>query len=401
MVRLPGKDTSLWLDTTPSTRYPALPAKAALPAGRQARFDVVVVGGGMAGLLTACFLQDAGFKTAVIEKDRIVQNTTGNTTAKLTSQHNLIYADLIKRHGRPVAQAYATTNEQATKNLWAFSRSLGIEADFESAPAYVYTQHTKHLPAIKREVRAAQGLALPASFETKTDLPFAVKGAIKFSSQTQFHPRKFLLAVAKNFVKHGGKIYEQTEASDIKPGDQPTLITNRGKLSARQIVVASKYPFWRRSIFDKAAWVKLSYGLGVLLANDAYPRGMYITPAKPIRTIRSHPYKGGRILIFGGESHELTKDYNKDEHYQNLIDDVQRKFKVKKIVYRWVAGDMIPHDRLPYIGLYPGQRNIYVITGFHAWGLGWAMIAAKMIRDQALGRSNKLADMVSPDRLKA
>ncbi len=396
--KLPGEDTSLWLATTDKSDYPPLGSEDGV-------FDVAVAGGGISGILSAWMCQKEGLSTILIEKDRIISNTTGNTTAKLTSQHNLVYHYLIGKHGRETAALFAKANQQAIEDIDGVARMLKIDCDFERADAYVYTEKFERMKAIEDEVKAAQSLDLPADFDAHTDLPFPIKGAIKFERQAQFHPRKFLLGVVSDYIASGGVIYEQTEASDINAGSPSLLKTKKGQIKARNIVVATKYPFWRKEIFEDATWVKLSYALGVTLKTDQYPRGMYISSEEPVRTIRSHPYKKGtsaaqeRILIFGGESHKITKDYDKSEHYQNLINDVKAKYPVDKILYRWIAGDMMPNDRLPYVGLYPGQSNIYVITGFHAWGLTWGMAAAELICDEINSRSNPLEEILSPKRL--
>jgi len=392
MAELPGKDTSLWLATTPSTEYPALEGDI--------ETDAAVVGGGIAGILTAWQLQKAGLDVSIVEKNKIVENTTGNTTAKLTSQHNLVYDYLIKKHGKETAQAFADANQQAIGDIRQVSQELNVDCDFEPGDAYVYTEREEKLEDINAEVVAAKSLGLPASFETEIELPIQIKGAIKFAGQAQFHPRKFLLGIADKLVKNGVKLFEQTEATDIEPGASPKLVTKSGSIKAKYVVGATKYPFWRTELFEDATWTKLSYALGVKLKSD-YPRNMYITTEHPVRSIRSHPYKDGRLLVFGGESHELTKDYNKDEHYQNLIDDVTKRFDVAEILYRWIAGDVMPADRMPYIGAYPSENNIFIITGFHAWGLAWGMAASKMICDEVTGRPNDYARFFSLDRLKA
>jgi len=393
MAVLPGKDTSLWLATTETTSFPKL-------EHHSKTFDAAVVGGGIAGILTAWLLNQSGQEVVVVEKNRIIENTTGNTTAKLTSQHNVVYDFLIDNHGEEFAKAFGEANQQAIEDIEQLSNKLGIDCDFERADAYVYTEKKDRVKDIKKEVAAAKRLGLPASFETAIELPVDVAGAIKFSDQAQFHPRKFLLGIAAELRKNSVPIYEQTEATDIVPGKTAVLKTKEGEVRAKNIVVATKYPFWRQEIFEDATWVKLSYALGVLLKDNNYPLGMYITFDEPVRTIRSHPYKDSRMLIFGGESHEMTKDYNKDEHYQNLIKDVGHKFNVDKIVYRWIAGDMMPNDRAPYIGAYPGQDNIFVITGFRAWGLGWGMAAAQMICDAVAGKSHPYQKYFGLERLK-
>ena len=392
---LPDKDTSLWLDTTEKTNFPALKKSAAV-------FDTVVAGGGIAGILTAWLLQKDGLKTAIVEKNRIIENTTGNTTAKLTSQHDLIYDFLIKKHGKESASLYATSNQQAVDRIEKIAQDLKIDCDFERTAAYVYTSETKKIKDVEAEVKAAKSLGLPASLDVPTELPLEIMAAVKFDNQAQFHPRKFLLGIVEDYLKKGGLIFEQTEASDIEPGSTETLVTKNGSLTAKNIVVATKYAFWQPKIFEAASWTKLSYALGVKLKPQAdYPLNMYINTYDegPVRTIRSHPYKGSRILIFGGESHKLTKDYDKAKHYQKLVDEVKERFDCERIIYRWIAGDVMPHEKLPFVGRYPKRKNIYVISGFNAWGLAWGMAAAELIRDQILDRSNPLSKMLDPARL--
>lgn len=392
MSNLPGKDTSLWLDTTPKTSYPKLE--------EDAKFDVVIAGGGITGIMCGWILQREGLNTAIIEKNRIIENTTGNTTAKLTSQHYLLYHDLINEQGQETAQAYAAANETSIDEIEEIVKAHNIDCDFERTDAYVYTNDDKKVQEVKNEVTAAQRLGLPATYEPKIELPFDIKASIRFANQAQFHPRKFLLPLADDFSKKGGRIYENTEAKDIKPGLlSQTLVTADGKIEAKYVIEATKYPFWKPKIFEKVMWTKLSYALGVRIRGD-YPRGMYITTDEPLRSIRSHPYKEGQLLIFGGDSHKMEKGYDKDEHYQNLVDDVTRSYEVEEILYRWIAGDAMPYDKMPYIGEYPEYKNIFVATGYRAWGLAWSVAAARIITGSILNRPLLWSKPFSPARLK-
>lgn len=368
---LPGRDVSLWIDTTPRTDYPALD-------GDGGRYDVVVVGGGITGVVTAYRLAQSGRRVALVERERIVEWTTGATTAKLSSQHYLIYDYLTDRHGAALAQAFADANQNGIDAIESLGEELSIDCEFSRRSSYVFSRSPAKVDAFKAEAAAAQRLGLPAHFETSTDLPFDVEAVVRFDGQAQFHPRKFLLGLAREFVAGGGAIFEHTDATTVTPGEPNVVVTDRGSLEADVVVQASGAPFWRSEILDGRMWMKMSYALAVELeGHSEYPEGMYITPDKPMRTIRSAECDGRPVLIFGGESHEYDDDsFDPSSRYEALIEDVQARFKVERILCRWLAGDFMPYDRIPFIGPDPKHPSIYVVTGYRAWGLAWAMSAA-------------------------
>lgn len=282
------------------------------------------------------------------------------------------------------------------------SNELGIDCEFSRRDAYVFRSQEEKTDAIKAEVAAAKELGLPASFETIVDLPFPVKAAIKFSNQAQFHPRKFLLGLAKAFVNVGGVLYEHTEVTDIELGEPHVLATENGNMYAKSIVEATGEPFWGGDVLKGRMWTKMSYALAVKLVDgSSYPQGVYITTDDPLRTIRSSEYKGGQVLIYGGESHEYDNaTFNPDKHYRRLIDDVYLRYDVDKVLYRWLAGDNMPYDRMPYIGPRPDCDSIYISTGYRAWGMAWAVSAAHALVDYIVGQPPEWAKHFSLERLK-
>lgn len=392
--KIEGRDESLWTATTPRTDYPEL-------SGDDTVYDLAVVGGGITGIVAAYHAQRRGLRTVLIDKARLAEWTTGGTTAKLTSQHYLIYDHLIARHGKDVAQAYADANQRGIDKVEAVSAELGIDCEFSRRDAFVYSRREERIPELRAEVEAAVSLGLPASFETQTELPFDIAGAVKFSGQAQFHPRKFLLPLAEDFRARGGVIYEQTKATDITPGAPHILSTEKGELQAQHVLQASGEPFWRRDLFDGFMWLKMSYALAVQLkeGND-YPAGMYVTTEEPMRTIRTAYYKDSPVLVFGGESHEYDDDtFDMDARHRTLIEDVRERYDVEQVLYRWLAGDYMPYDRMPYIGALPGHRNIHVITGYRAWGLAWALSAAEAVVAGIAGAPEDWVAPFSPERL--
>lgn len=388
MTQMEGVDKSLWVATTPETNFPKL-------AEDQEVYDLAIVGGGITGVAAAHFAQEKGLKAVLVERNRLVEWTTGGTTAKLSSQHYLIYDYLINRHGKATAKAFADANERGIDAVERISTELGIDAEFARRDAYVFTRQDDRLDEMRAEVEAAQRLGLPASFETEFDLPFEITGAVKFADQAQFHPRKFLLGLVDRFVANGGVIYEITNAEEIVPGEPNVVKTDSGDLSARFVLQASGEPFWRNEIFDGFMWLKMSYALAVRLKDGAeYPRSMYITPDDPMRTIRSATYEGQPVMIFGGESHEYDEaTYDEDKHYAALIEDVHSRFDVDEVLFRWLAGDFMPYDRMPFIGALPDTPSVYVITGYRAWGLAWAMSASAAVVNDMVGEPE---DWVAP-----
>ncbi|WP_269851969.1 NAD(P)/FAD-dependent oxidoreductase [Methanosarcina horonobensis] len=231
---LPGKAESYWVATTPESNYPALSGDI--------RVDVAIIGGGIVGITSAFLLKEAGVSVAVIEADRILRGTTGHTTAKITSQHNLIYDSLISELGRGQAKQYADSNQAAIDKIEYIVRSWNIDCDFSYKPAYVYAGSEASAQKILDEVRAARSLGIPASFEGDLPLPFKTYGSVRFSHQAQFHPRKYLCALAREIEGDGCHIYEKTRALGIE-GEGPVIVkTDRGNIKAENIIQATRFP---------------------------------------------------------------------------------------------------------------------------------------------------------------
>lgn len=185
---------SIWSDT-------GIPKRNPLPGDYTT--EIAVIGGGLAGILTAYYLQKAGKQVMILEANHIGSGQTGNTTAKITSQHNLIYDTLIRTVGSKQAAQYAHANQQALEEYRRIIRQNHIICDYEEVPSYLYS--TTESDVLRREADAARRLGLPADFVLDAGLPFSIHGAVRFSNQAQFHPLKFLNALSVPLT-----IYEHT-----------------------------------------------------------------------------------------------------------------------------------------------------------------------------------------------
>ncbi len=355
---------SLWSKTC------EIPPRAPLSGDKKT--EVAVIGAGMAGVLIAAALQRAGRRVLILEADRAGSGQTRNTTAKLTSQHGLIYQKLIKTFGRDRARDYACANENALRALRKFVEDNHIDCDLQERPSYVYGWDKTLL---RNEAEAAAELGLPASFTTEVPLPFPVAGAAKFDGQAQFHPLKFLKAVSEPL-----EIFERTPVLDVDGG---TLRTERGKVEAEQVVFACHFPFvnfpgmYFARMHQERSYVLALEGAGPL-------EGMFIGA-------EDYPYSfrtWDKYLLLGGGGHR-TGENSQGGRYSLLRRKAALWFPGAREATCWSAQDCVTPDGAPYIGRFaPTAPDWYVATGFQKWGMTTSMAAALLLRELMCGRGN-------------
>jgi glycine/D-amino acid oxidase-like deaminating enzyme/nitrite reductase/ring-hydroxylating ferredoxin subunit len=391
---MPGRAESYWMATTPASNYP--------PLTGDIHVDVAILGGGMVGITTAFLLKEAGaLSVAVIEGDRILNGVTGHTTAKITSQHNLIYDRLLSRYGRRQAKQYAESNQAAIEKIASIVSSRDIACNFIRKPAYVYAGSEESIVKIRNEVDAAQSLGLPASFREDLPLPFKTYGSVRFDNQAQFHPRKYLLALAKEIEGNRFHIFEKTRALKIE-GDGPiTIKTDRGTITANKVIQATHFPIHDKpGMMFQRLYQSRSYVLGVRI-RDTFPQGMFINAEEPVRSLRSQPTEGGDLILVSGDGHRTGEVKNEIEHYRNLEKWIRSIYSVNSIDYRWSTQDVIAVDNIPYIGRLPSEsQNSFVATGFRKWGMTTSTVAAMILSDMVLGKSNPWEEVYDPSRFK-
>lgn len=346
--------------------------------------DVVVIGAGIAGLLIAFYLQEAGYRVLVLEAGEIASGQTERTTAKITSQHGLKYSKLIHKVGIEKARMYAQANESAIREYEAFIKKHEIECQFERVPSYLYTMHDADI--LKEEAKAAASLGIDAFFTKETELPFSVTGAVCFRNQAQFSPLKFVRYLASQL-----EIWEHMQVIAVKGN---AVITQKEVITADRIVVATHYPMRNVPGFY---FLRQHQEKSYVLALSGCDRieGMYYGIDKEGFSLR----QAGDYLLLGGSSHR-TGENSTGGAYHTLRTMVKRYFPQAKEETRWSAQDCMPHDGIPFIGRYSVfTPSLYVVTGFQKWGMTSAMIAAMIMRDEICGVNNPYAKLFSPQRV--
>ena len=362
---------SIWGKDVQMPRFPQL--------DRDLHTDVLIIGGGLAGLLCAWNLNRAGIDCVLIEQNQLMQSVSGRTTAKLTSQHGLIYGKLLKKFGVEQARLYWQANQNALAELSALAETAACDYKLENN--YIYaTDGTQKLEA---EMAACEKLGLPARWEESLPLPFPVTGAIGFSGQAQFHPLKLAAHIAK-----GLQIFENTKALAFL-GNQ--VQTPTGTISAENIIVATHFPMLNK---HGAYFLKLYQQRSYVIALENAPgiEGMYLDCAENGLSIRS----AGQWLLLGGGGHRTGKE----GLGWRLPELAAEKFYPKaQIAARWATQDCMSLDGMPYIGRYSkATPHLYVATGFQKWGMSNSMLSAMLLTDLIRGKENPYAELFSPSR---
>lgn len=391
---LPGTDASYWMDTTPPTSYPVLEGDIEV--------DVVGAGGGIAGICTAWELALAGRSVAVLEADRVVASVTGHTTAKLSALHTLSYSAIRSTFDEDAARLYATSQQEAIERVFTVSRDLGIDCDLERAPSFTYVESPDALEDIASEVEAALGAGLDASFVTETGLPFRIAGAVRVENQAQFHPRKYLLALAEDIVRRGGLVFESTRATELHEGS-PCRVTTEGGATVRaeHVVVATHYPVFDRALLFTRLEPRRELVVAAAIPAEDDPKGMYLTTENSTRSVRTAPYREGhRLLIVTGEHFTPGADEDVTGRFERLADWTRSRFPRAEILYRWATQDNSTTDHLPYVGpFHPGTRTVHVAAGYGGWGMTNGVMSGRLLAASIGGAELPWAGLYDPRRL--
>ena len=341
--------------------------------------DVLVIGGGIAGILTAYCLTQNGIDCVLVEKDRICGGTTGNTTAKITYQHGLIYNKIMKSHGLEGAEMYFNANRLAFDGIVSLCRD--IECDFQYRDNYVYSVDDRR--ALENEVLALERIGVKAEICDRPEIPVKTVGAVKFPRQAEFHPLKFLSAIVGKI-----KIFENTKVTELIGN---TAKTENGEIKAEKTVIATHFPILNKhgSYFLKL-YQHRSYVIA--LKNAENVGGMYVDESKTGFSFRN--YNG--LLLLGGGGHRTGKRGGNWAELRRFADKV---YPNSKEVGFWAAQDCMSIDSVPYIGEYSKNTpDLYVASGFNKWGMTGSMLAGMLLSDMISGKTPDYAAVFNPSR---
>ncbi len=395
-----GTHLSYWTDSAPQQALNSL--------NQNLETQVVIIGGGIAGLSAAYCLSKSGKKVVVLEDGEIGSGETGRTTAQLCTALDDRYYEFEKTFGEEKTKLIAQSHAGAINFVEKTIASEGIDCEFERVSGYLFRDPSDDADALEKEFEAASkaGVAL----EKVHHIPGMLQeqSGLEFKNQGQFHPLKYILGLKKAIEAHGGKIYTKTHVEEISKDE---VTTSAGvTVKAEAIVVATNAPINSMFVLPSIQVAYRTYVIGALVKTGLLPyaqwwdTGDFNVDAEPYHYVRLQRYNDEYdLLICGGEDHVTgdtsDTDVAEEDRYARLEEWARLFFPIEKIVYNWSGQCMEPMDGVAYIGKNPFDNdNVYIITGDSGNGMTHGTLGGIIISDLINGIENPWADVYSPSR---
>jgi glycine/D-amino acid oxidase-like deaminating enzyme/nitrite reductase/ring-hydroxylating ferredoxin subunit len=390
---MPNYTNSVWSETAPAAPHP--------PLAGDVLVDVAIIGGGITGITAARLLKRAGRRVAVLESRRLGKGETSKTTAHLTETLDVRYHKLISRFGEAGARLAAQAQRAALERIVSFAEQQQIACDLQRVPGFLFAETADDLDELRREATAARRLGLDAELVGEVPLPFPVAGGVRFESQAQLHPRLYLLGLAEGLDGDGSHVFEETHVLDIEEGDPCRVVTDRGVVVARDVIVAAHVPLSNKLLIHTKLAAYRTYVVGMEVPFTE-AMGLYWDTADPYHYLRNHTVDGRTFLLVGGEDHKVGEPDDTTVAFDRLETYARQRFGrvVAPTDYRWSGQIVVSVDGLPYIGRNPASSHAFVATGYGGNGMTQGTLAAMIISDEILGLPNPYAEPFKATRWK-
>ncbi|MGN6508012.1 MAG: FAD-dependent oxidoreductase [Chitinophaga sp.] len=393
MLQRDGRCISLWQ----IGEGPYQPA----PPGDIQDYDVIIAGGGITGISTALLLAERGKRCLVLEARELCFGTTGGTTAHINTLLDTPYLTIEKNFGKDAAKDVAQAVQEALLLIRSNVSRFHIDCGFSEANAYLFAQNGEQDKSLEQLLTATVLTGIEAAYTDDIPVPISFTTAMRVSGQAQFHPVRYVFALARAFESLGGAILQHTRVTGVESSaDGVTVETEQGRFAAKDLIYATHIPPGVNLLHLRCVPYR-SYAMAVRLKNGAYPADLSYDMADPYHYYRTQVVDGEPYLIAGGKDHKTGETDNASSHFLQLESHLRKYFDIADISYQWSSQYFEPADGLPYIGQLPGaQDHIYTATGFGGNGMIYSSVAAILLRDLITRGTAQFEKLFDPNRLK-
>lgn len=381
------KKISIWTDGIKDQKLPSL--------NEDTYCDVLIIGGGIAGLSAAYELKDSNKKIVLIDKEKCGLGATSNNTGKLTFMQDLIYHKIAKNYSNKEALLYMESQKEAINRVKDIIKSNNIDCDLVKTKAYIFTNNEKKYSSFDKEIKFYQDNNI--KYKVKEELPvlYPSKCALETDDSYVLNPYKYLIGL-KNILKDKITIYEGTRIVNLEKKDDYYICKTDKyyQIKSPVVVVATHYPFFIVPYFTPFKTRVDKFSIAASLSDD-YKNIQIISNDNPSISIRYYNKNKQNYLLYGRNSHSTITKLNMEEDYNETSLEYKKYFN-RDIDYFWHSHDLMTYDNMPFIGKI--DNNLYVMTGFNKWGNTNGVIGGKVISDLILNKENKYVNIFNPKR---
>jgi glycine/D-amino acid oxidase-like deaminating enzyme/nitrite reductase/ring-hydroxylating ferredoxin subunit len=381
--------TSYWERTSKKEVY--------APLDKDQETEVLIVGGGLTGLMTAWNLMQAGKKAVVVEARTIGSGVSGNTTAHLNSSVDCDYHIVAKNFGKDTAKLVAEAAVLGIELVGQVDKAHNLDANYQKVPAYIYAETTDQILELQKELKAAKEAGLDVEeVEEIEGLNFPTGMVVRFNRNARFHPLKFLYGLTETLREAGVQIYEQTRVEKHNEKDDYVEVTlsTGATVKAKHVVLATHSPIFMHPVHTRMAPYR-SYAIAIR-TRQPVPDALIYDMRDPYNYVRKEE---DNVVIIGGADHKTGQTGDENQHLQNIKAWAEERFGIAEYLASWSAQVFEPADNLPFIGKSVTHKRVYYGTGYSGDGTLWGSFAGYLLSDIILGKENKFAELFSPARL--
>ena len=385
------------------------------PLERSITADVVIVGAGIAGMMTAYHLSRDGRKVVVLDDGPVGSGMTSRTTAHLVNALDDRFYDIEKYHGAEGARLAAESHSAAIDQYEKIAGEESIECDFERVDGYLFLPPGGSPESLDEELAAVHraGLTAVERVERAPFDGFDTGPALRFPRQGQVHPLRFLTGLAAAIQRRGGQIFTGTHVTHIEGGASAKVKTSTGhEVTAAAVVVATNSPINDQFVIHTKQAPYYTYVVALAVPRGAIPTMLLWDTAQTSeeaqQQLGSAPYHYVRlardadndVLIVGGEDHKTGQADDSEERFARLEAWARERFPAaQQVTDRWSGQVLEPIDTMAFIGRNPlDEANVFIATGDSGNGMTHGAIAGVLIADLIAGRENPWAKLYEPSR---
>ena len=390
------RSVSLWMQTAS--------VEQSGPMTADERADVVVVGGGIAGLSTAYELSRLGRSVVVLDRGPLGGGMTARTSAHLASALDDFYHELIRMRGETEARLYFESQAAALDRIDEIQDREGIACDFRRLDAYLFPASENDVHLLEKEFQACERIGFGGvAWVERAPVPGVPTGrSLRFPRQARFHPLKYLAGLVRCIRRDGGRLFADTAVMAVEEKDGEVIVrTARGSaVRARSAVIATNSPIndWIAVHTRQAPY--RTYVIAGRIPRGSVEDALYWDTLDSYHYVRVQPGDGDfDWVISGGEDHKTGQADDQEERLARLAGWTRAHFpQVGEFEHRWSGQVLEPVDYAAHVGRNPGNQHVFVVTGDSGEGLSNGIAASLILRDLVLGRENAWASAYAPNR---